>query len=256
MVTDLQGKATITLAGRSMPATILSEITVGAQIQLPADAALVLLYLDSGAEYGIKGPALVVARQTQPESLSGAPPVRRASVLGPAIRVKPAGLGQAAIVMRSLAVNHRIQLLAASNTLVLDRQPELRWQAPQPGLRYQVEIADDTGRILHEAQVDGTSLPVPASLQLSDGQAYTWAVSARLPDGRRYASSGNFSVASAELRAQANGLAAAAGTDVPSRVTYGVWLDQSGLKDEARALWRVLAAERPEDERLRALALR
>ena len=256
MVTDLQGKATITQGGRTMPASILTEVTVGSQIQVLAEAALVVLYLDSGAEFSIKGPAQIVVRQTQPEALSGAPPVRRASVLWPAIRVKPVGLGQAAIVMRSLAVNNPIRLLTASSTRVLDKQPELRWQEPQGGLKYQVEIADDTGRILHEAQVDGVALVVPDSLQLKDGQAYSWAVSARLPDGRRYAGTGNFSVASAELRAQANGLAAAAGTDVSSRVSYGVWLDQAGLKDEARMVWRVLAAERPDDEQLKARALR
>ena len=256
MLTDLQGRATITQGGRSVPATILAEVMVGAQLQLQADSAMVLLVLDSGVEYLVKGPAQIVMRQRLPEALSGVPPVPRATALGPSIRVKPVGLGQGAVVMRSLAANNRIRLLSANGTVLLDRQPELRWQEPQGGLRYVVELADDTGRILHEHQVDGTAMTVPADPPLKDGQTYTWAVSTRLPDGRKYASTGEFSIAGTELRAQAIALAAAAGTDLSWRVTYGAWLEQAGLKDAARKLWRVLAAERPEDGGLKALAAR
>jgi len=38
------------------------------------------------------------------------------------------------------------------------------------------------------------------------------------------------------------------------RVAYAVWLEQSGQKDEAARHWKALAAERPESDRLRALA--
>ena len=85
---------------------------------------------------------------------------------------------------------------------------------------------------------------------------YRWAVSTRLPDGRKYSSVGEFSVANAELRSQAAALRVAADAAVPARVAYAVWLDQAGLKDEARKLWRLLAAERPEDARLRVFAVR
>lgn len=40
------------------------------------------------------------------------------------------------------------------------------------------------------------------------------------------------------------------------RAGDAVWLDQAGLKDDARKLWRLLAAERPEDARLRVFAVR
>lgn len=38
------------------------------------------------------------------------------------------------------------------------------------------------------------------------------------------------------------------------RVAYAVWLEQSGQNDEAARHWKALAAERPDAERLRALA--
>ena len=158
--------------------------------------------------------------------------------------------------MRSSQPGARIRLLSASGTRVLENQPELRWLEPHGGLTYQVEIADDTGRLLHEAQVAGAALRLPPGVQLKEGVSYSWAVSARLPDGRKYSSVGEFSVANAELRAQAGALRLAVDASVSSRVAFALWLDQAELKDDARKLWRMLAAERPEDERLKALAAR
>lgn len=254
MVTDLQGKATITSAGKSREATILSDLEADARVQLDAGATLVALYLDSGEEYVFKGPALIVFALAQPEVINGAKPEKRSPSLGTGVRIKPVGLGQGALVMRSVPVSARIRLLSLSGTRVLETQPEFKWQEPQPGLKYQFEIADDTGRSLYEAQVDTASFKLPAGLQLKEGASYSWAVSTRLPDGRKYSSVGDFGVASAELRAQAMALRAEASAPVSSRVAYAMWLDQVDLKDEARKYWRVLSEERPDDTQLRALA--
>ena len=253
MVTDLQGRASVTLAGRSFDATILAEIEAGAQVQLPSGATLVVLYLDRGQEYAFKGPALIVFRPTQPEVISGLQPVMRSPSLGDRVRIKPVGLGQGAMVMRRLA-SPRIQLLGLSGTRVLESQPDFRWQELHPGLKYQIEVADDTGRSLVEAQVESPSFKMPVNVELKEGASYTWAVSARLPDGRKYSSMGDFSIATADLREQAIALRAGASEPVSSRVAYATWLDQMELKDEARKYWRALAMERPEDARLKARA--
>ena len=256
MVTDLQGKAVISTGGRTAEATMLSDIDAGAQAQLQANTTMVVLYLGDGTEYLLKGPATVVFGAAQPEVINGAPALKRTAPPGGSLRIKPTGMGQGALVMRSSLGTPRIRLLSANGTRVLDTQPELRWQEPQPGLRYSVEIADETGRSLYEAQAEGPSFTLPASLQLKDGMAYTWEVAARLPDGRKYASKGEFSIASAELRAQTAAARALAQGSVPSLVTFAIWLDQMELRDEARKVWRVLAAQRPDDPQIRAMAQR
>ena len=76
----------------------------------------------------------------------------------------------------------------------------------------------------------------------------------RLANGRRYLSAGDFSIATAELRERVEALRPATGAPVSEPVAYAAWLEQEELKDEARKHWRALAAERPEDARLRALA--
>ncbi|MEO8858131.1 MAG: hypothetical protein ABI343_14205 [Burkholderiaceae bacterium] len=253
MVTDLQGKASVSLAGRSFDATILSEIEAGAQVQLPGGTTLVVLYLDGGREYAFKGPAQILFRPTQPELISGVQPEVRSPSLGNRVRIKPVGLAQGSLVMRKLATP-RIRLLSPSGTRVLEGQPDFHWQELQPGLKYQIEVADETGRSLVEAQVDSPSFKMPVDVQLKEGAFYTWAVSARLPDGRKYLSMGEFSLASAELREQAIALRVGASEPVSSRVAYATWLDQMELKDEARKYWRTLSSERPEDMKLKALA--
>jgi hypothetical protein len=46
----------------------------------------------------------------------------------------------------------------------------------------------------------------------------------------------------------------AADAPLSERVAYAVWLEQSGMKQDAAPLWRALAAERPGSARLRELA--
>jgi hypothetical protein len=258
MVTDLQGKATIASAdGRPRDVTILAELAAGSQVQLGAGATLVALYLDAGDEYVFKGPAAIVFKPAVPEVTSGAKPEKRGSALGAGgkgVRIKPVGVAQGAMVMRGFRTGARIQLLNLSKTRTLETQPEFRWQEVQAGLKYQFELADDTGRTVYEAQVESTAFKLPASVALKDGVPYTWEVSARLADGKKYSSSADFAVAPADLRTQATALRPAASAPLSSRIAYAAWLDQMELKDEARKYWKTAAAERPEDPRLKALA--
>jgi hypothetical protein len=156
--------------------------------------------------------------------------------------------------MRSGRTAARIKLLVLSGTRTLETRPEFQWREVDPELKYQFELTDDTGRLLIEAQVEGTSFKVPSSVELRDGAAYTWKVSTRVPDGRRYVNVGDFSIAPADLRAQASAIRPAPDASVSERVAFAAWLEQMELRDEARKYWRTLSAERPHDERLKALA--
>jgi len=257
MVTDLQGKATMTADGRPRDVTILAELDAGAQVQLAAGATLVAMYLDAGVEYVFKGPAAIVFKAAQPDVTSGAKPEKRGSSLGKGgapVRIKPVGVAQGAMVMRGFRTGARIQLLNLHKTKTLESQPEFRWQPIQPDAKYHIEITDDTGRTVHEADVDQASFKLPAGVPLKEGVTYTWEVSARLADGRKYSSSADFAVAPADLRAQAADLRPAATAPFSSRIAYAAWLDQMELKDEARLYWKAASAERPDDPRLKSLA--
>jgi hypothetical protein len=228
-----------------------------ARVQVEPGGGLVVIYLKSGDEYTFSGPAQIQFRAAGPQVLSGAAPQKRSSPLGKGnnVTIKPVAVTQAAFVMRSSRPTARIKLLTLSGTKTLDASPEFRWQEVEPGVRYRFELTDDTGGSLHEVEVRKSSFKLPDSVQLREGVGYTWEVSARTPDGRRYVSAGDFTIATPQLRAEANALRPGAGTPVSQRVAFAAWLEQMELKDEARKYWRVLAAERPEDARLKALAV-
>jgi hypothetical protein len=257
MVTDLQGTATLEGDAKRAPVNILAELQAGATLQLDANSTLSALYLESGDDYAFKGPALLKFNAAAPEVLKGAPPLKRIAPAGPggkSLRLKPVGVAQGALVMRGVRPAARIRLLNLSGTKTLEPQPEFRWQELQPAIKYQFELSDETGRTLHEAQTEATSLRLPAGIQLRTSVPYTWEVSTRLADGRKYLSSGDFSVAPAELRQETEALRPAVDAPFSTRVTFAAWLDQMELKDEARKYWRALAAERPDDSRLKELA--
>jgi hypothetical protein len=257
MVTDLQGQATVSSQGRSRDLTILDELDAGAMVQVSPGATLVVLYLDAGDEYVFKGPATIDFRPGQPAMQSGTPPERRNLTLGKGgkvIRIKPVGMAQGAMVMRGIRADAQIQLLNLHRTRTLDTRPAFRWKELQPGLNYGFELDDETGRMIFEAQVKATTMELPTGVQLKEGVPYTWQVSARLPDGRKYSSSAEFAVAPADLRVQAEAMRPAASAPLSTRIAYAAWLAQMDLKDEARKYWQAAAAERPEDSRLRALA--
>jgi hypothetical protein len=157
------------------------------------------------------------------------------------------------MVMRSFGSGARIKLLNLYKTHTLETQPEFRWQPLQEGVKYQVEITDDTGRTLQESQVDAPSFKLPPGVALKEGVPYSWVVSARLPDGRKYSSSADFTLAPAAVRTQAESLRPAPSAPLSTRIAYAAWLDQMELKDEARKYWQAASTERPDDPRLKSL---
>ena len=108
--------------------------------------------------------------------------------------------------------------------------------------------------MLFETEVEGTSLRLPDGVRLREGASYTWEVSTRSADNRRYVSAGDFSLASADLRTQVETLRPSADSPVSQRVAFASWLEDMQLRDEARRYWRALSEERPDDSRLKALA--
>ena len=257
MVTDLQGKATASIQGRSRDLTILDELEAEAMVQLGPGTTLVVLYLDTGYEYVCKGAATIDFRPGQPEAQSGAKPERRNLTLGKGgkdIRIRPVGMVQGAMVMRGIRADTQIQLLNLDRTRTLETRPEFRWKALQPGLEYGFELLDETGRTILESQVNAASMNLPAGVKLREGVPYVWKLSARLPNGRTYTTSSEFTIAPADVRVQARELRPATSAPLSARIAYAAWLDQMELKDEARKYWMAASAERPESSRLHALA--
>lgn len=251
IVTDVSGRIT----GQT-PVTILSDISANTRLQLESGSKLVTIYLTSGTEYSFAGPAQILFQSNEPQVLNGAKPQIKASALdkGRALQVKPAHIAQAAFVMRSTRPTAHIKLLSPAGTRTLSSSPEFRWHEFEPGLTYRFELTDETGKVLYSAEAAINSLTLPSSMQLRDGASYTWEVSTKTSDGRRYVSTGDFSVATATLRSDVETFRPSPSATVSERVMYAAWLSQQDLRDEAKKVWRTLTVERSDDSQLKKLA--
>lgn len=257
MVTDLEGKAVLLDDARKPAVTILSEVRQDAKVQIEAGGRLVAVYLNSGQSWEMKGPAVVLFRAHQPEAESGAKPHPRGNALSKGskdIRIKPVVVAQAAIVMRSIKPKLKLKLLNPLGNKTLEERPLFAWKSLAPELAYRFTLLDETGKTLYETTVNGTSLPLPAQLQLREAAIYTWMVSAQHPDGSTFSNASDFSLASADLRRQVESLRPAGDSSFAERVAFAAWLEQMALRDEARKYWKAAAAERQDDPRLKVMA--
>lgn len=253
MVTDLAGAVKLAGPQGAVAAGLAAELPADTKIDVPAGGRLVVLVLATGDEYTLSGP---VTAQVRADGLAGTPTerlVRRASAVG-TVKLRPERLVQAAVTLRSSRRPEVLPLLTTSGTTVLDPRPVFRWKPIDGAATYRFELQDSTGAVLHEARVEATELRLPEGVTLAEGKTYTWEVSTRRANGASFASFGDFTVAPAALRAQAAKLKPAAGAPVSERVAYAAWLASQELNDDARAAWGQLAAERPDDPQLKALA--
>jgi len=257
MVTDLQGEATVTSAVGPGNLGILSELGPGTVVRLGAGATLVALYLADGDEYVFRGPTTVTFASEAPEVHDGAKPQRRSLKLGKDwrdVRIRPVGMAQGGLVMRSVRPEVAVKALAPDRTRTLDARPEFRWSGPAPDLVYTFELLDDDGRKLLHARVASTSITLPAGLLLRDGTTYSWKVSTSTPDGRAYADSAEFTMATTDVRAEVEAMRPSDSAPLSTRVAFAAWLDRVHFRDEARKYWTQASRERPDDARLRSMA--
>lgn len=255
MVTDLEGTASLVAEKRGV--AILEDLVPEQRIQLDKGARLVLVFLKSGEEYAFRGPAMVVVRPAQAEALSGAKPDKRNTLFGGSgreIRISPINVNQGAVLMRGMPGEPRLTLLSLAETVTLDPWPEFRWHGIQAGTLARVQLFDDKGRQVVEREIGGDAMVLPGEVRLKSGIRYRWIVSGKGPGGQAVSGTAHFSLASLDVRGEAERLRPRAGATLSEQVIYAAWLEQKDLRDEARKYWRMAAGERPNDSRLRELA--
>jgi len=104
MVIDVQGKGTITDAGRKAPLEMLSYLKPAAEIQLEPGAAITVTWYEGSKELKFAGPAKLKVGAKGIQVASGKPAQERALAdeKVEATRKLPPRLGQAAISMRGM----------------------------------------------------------------------------------------------------------------------------------------------------------
>ena len=250
IVTDVQGRASLQSGATRVPVTILAEIADGARVQLAGGARVTTLYLRSGDEYTAQGPGTVEFKAARPDASGGATLSHRAPAKGREIRIRPAGVAQGGLVLRSLGTS----LVSPVASTTLDLRPEFVWGGGRRGVRYRFTLTDAEDAVVHSAEVEERSVRLPERVALKPGALYRWEVSVQADAGHLQGARATFRTATEELRTRAQSLRPDAGAAFSGRVAYTFWLDQMELRDEARRWWRELSAQRPDDAELRERA--
>ncbi len=244
LVTELSGKAETQADGKATTVLLLSEFRPGARVKLYRGAKMIVLFYRTAGQSTITGPSLIRVGDTALEALSGNEPVNMQALAGKngkPLLIRPAGLTQGAVVIRGL--NRPIPAISLAGNTTLDARPTFRWHEVEPGLEYLFTLKDQSDSVLLTRTVRGTVLQLPPELVLSEGQRYRWSLFAQAPGGTAYGSSYRFTVADAGTQADVENFRPGQTANASERVAFAVWLEQSGLSDEAARYWQQLIAE-------------
>lgn len=252
MITDANGRIEAEPDGSALG--VLAELEGGAKLRLSQGAAATVLYLATGEEFRLRGAGRFQIGDKAPSALQGAKPERRKLPVDaiPPLRVRPASVQQATIVMRS--IGPAVRLLEPVSVRVPEERPTFRWTAVPGAETYRVQVIDSGGQPVAEFEQKGEAGQLPAGVRLKAGEAYSWNVEARLANGRRISRSADFAVLDVQTWARLKRLQPAANAKFSERVAYALALERHEVFHLAREEWRKLHAERPDEPLLKERA--
>ena len=253
MVMDLSGKASLGEGVSAEPLTITTEVPSGRHLRLEAGSRVVLVSFKTGEEITVKGPASFnLDTEGRPVGLKQG--VQRTLAQGLQLKqvLKPGGLAQASVVMRAPAGD--FTLVAPSSRVVRSRTPTFRWQGAGESARYVLILGNPDGTERYRTETASTQVALPVQNALAEGSTYVWTVQASLPDGTGKEVRGEVEVLGATQRHELAGLRSKRTRSFAYHVAYAVALQCAGLSEEARAEWKTLSQQRPNDPGLKAYA--
>ena len=253
MITDATGRIE---AEGGIALGVLAELEGGTKLRLAQGATATVLYLSSGEEFRLKGAGRYQIGDKAPTALQGAKPEKHKLPVDaiPPVRVRPASVQQATIVMRSLGAGATVKLLEPVSVRVIEERPPFRWASVTGAETYRIQVIDSAGQPIAEFEQKGEMGQLPAGVQLKPGEAYSWSVEARLANGRRLSRTADFAVLDADARTKLGRLQPAAGAKFSDRVAYALMLERYEVFHVAREEWRKLHAERPGEALLKERA--
>ena len=240
-ITNIKGD--VSVDGNLRPA-LLSELTRGQKIVVGKGSETSVMYIATGKEYVLKGPADYVVQITEVSGSAAMPPVTRDTAWRTSNQVL-AQVGQtsaASVRMRSIAkpkVEEPVMIYPTRGS-VATLQPTLRWRADDPktqGELVLLVVGDE--KTLHKAKAHGGSYRVPARLLAPDTE-YAWTLTV----AGNEVGSAKFRTLPADAMAQVERRRPSDKADFSDRLLFTLMLHEMGAVQEARESWARLAQER------------
>jgi hypothetical protein len=256
MITELKGEAWAVEQGKPRKLSLLGYLDHPGEIRIDSAGKLAITYFRSGVQYSFAGPARVALDNAAPKMLHGeAPQFRKVTpekaIGGGLTPDQWRRLQEATVVMR--AVKSSFAVVSPDKTAVLEREPRFEWTSAPGAKGYRLVVYSAQNEILHEATTEQNALTPGPALRLQPGQRYRWKIDA-LGVLKPVSASGSFTVASDTVREELLFLKASAGNDAAARVFYATALEARGHGHDARAEWKALARDYPEELEFRQRA--
>jgi hypothetical protein len=250
MITELKGDAWVLEGAKPRKLSLLGYIESPAQIRVDPAGKLAVTYFSTGMQYSFAGPARVALDTAAVKVIEGkaaeSKKVTPEKAIGSGLSTEQwRRLQQAVIVMR--AVRPSFSVVGPADTAVLDRSPEFEWTVAPGAKGYRLVVYAADNNIVYEGTTQQNLMRVGAPLQ--PGKQYRWKVDA-LGVQRPAAPQGTFSVADDATRERFSVLRRSAGGELPARAFYATALEAEGYAHDARAEWKALARDYPDEAEL------
>jgi hypothetical protein len=250
-ITNLKGE--VALDGNPRP-QLLAELSKGQKIAVGRDSLASVMYIASGKEYVLKGPADYLVKDTEISGSTAMPPVTRDTTwrTSSKVLVQVAQTSAASVRMRSIAQpkpEPEQKLIYPTQGNIATLQPTFRWKLADAKAQGEfVLLADGVEKPVHQAKAAGGTYRVPAKLQ--PDKDYSWYVTV----AGNEIGSGRFRTLSADAVTQVERRRPADKADFSDRLLFTLMLHEMGAAQEAREAWAKLSQERADLPELAALA--
>ena len=250
-ITNLKGD--VAVDGNPRP-TLLGELTRGQKITVGKESQASVMYIVTGKEYLLKGPADYLVKDTEVAGALGMPPIARETAwrTNNKVLVQVAQTSAASVRMRSIAppkADTEAKLLFPTQGNVATLQPTFRWRAADPKAQGEfVLLVAGQDKPVHHAKAAGGSYRVPARL-LPDTE-YSWMVTV----AGNEIGTGKFRTLSSEALTQVEKRKPSEKADFSDRILFTLMLHEMGAAQEARESWAKLSQERADLPELAAFA--
>jgi hypothetical protein len=239
-ITDIKGE--ISVDGNARPA-LLSELARGQKIIVGKDSHASVMYIASGKEYILRGPADYTVKETEIAGSVAMPPVTRDTAwrTNNKVLAQVAQTSAASVRMRSIGKPKADEpkLIYPTQGAVATLQPTFRWRVEDKAPGEFMLMAVGQEKPVHLAKAAGGSYRVPAKLLAPDTE-YAWTITV----AGNELGAGKFRTLTPERLAQVEARRPSDRADFSDRLLFTLMLQEMGAVQEARESWARLAHER------------
>ena len=249
-ITNLKGE--VAVDGNARP-LLLSELARGQRITVGKESVVSVMYIATGKEYVLKGPAEYQVKDVEIAGSSPMPPTVRSTEWRASnkVLVQVAQTSAASVRMRSLAKakeDTAPKLLFPTEGSIATLQPTFRWRTDEKQAGELTLHAVGQEKPLHIAKAAGGSYRLPTRLKPDTDYAWTYAVAGN------EIGSGRFRTVSADALQQVEKRRPSDKAEFSDRLLFTLMLHEMGATQEARESWARLSQERSDLPELSAMA--